>query len=115
MVKITVAFASLMLMCSVVKADWNIYCPDTKEVVYIYKGDFKDFNYSDFIPNPEDGSRMVCPGTQIPLNGFEYFFWKKGYTLPKMAYNAVSLLTKENGEFVWKPYSEDELINILGL
>lgn len=105
-----------------------IYCPETLEPLYettydlstrtgndpVLAEDFKPV--SEYIPQPVNGTRMVCPGTNIPLNGFEYFYWKRGYSLPKLAYQAVSLLTKDKkGNFVWLPYSYEELINILAL
>lgn len=112
----------MLLVCSVACAE-TIYNPLTKEAVYEYKGEItKDtvFKSSDFECLKEEcfPIRMVSPfdiSNGIALDGFDYFMWGRGYILPKKPYPLYTFLVKEGDDFVWKPYSEDEIKNILGL
>ena len=57
------------------------------------------------IPQPQPTDDMVCPLCKAPLNGYEFWFWNKKRDLPKMVYNAITLLTKDkDGNFIWIPY-----------
>src|SRR3990167_2823174 len=107
---------------SAAMAEMEIYCPETKELVYYYKydeieggtavlaSDFRPAN--DIIPQPINGERLVCPGTDIPLNGWEYESWKNGLPMPKFFYYTISLMTKDKeGNFIWVPYLPDLGIN----
>lgn len=97
-------------------AEKEVYCPATKELVYYYKYDVKPgpgetFKASDFRPakegvlQPVEGDYFVCPETDVPMNGFEYWFYERKRSLPKMAFNAVTFLTKdEHGNFIWWPH-----------
>lgn len=49
----------------------------------------------------------VCPRDNAPLNGYKYWFWSRGRSLPKMAYQAETYLIKKNGVYVWYPYEVD--------
>ena len=66
-------------------------------------------NASDFLPaskkisQPKDSERMICPLDGAELNNYLYWFESRGYKKPRMAYSAISLLTKENGEWKWIP------------
>ena len=42
-----------------------------------------------------------------PLNLWEYWAWKEGQPVPKNPLRRVSVLVKENGKFVHKPYHVD--------
>ena len=77
-------------------AETPIYCPETKELVYYYKYENVEpgtiVYASDFrparedIPQPIETDPMVCPGTDIPLNGYVWWFWEKGYPKPRIAH-----------------------------
>ena len=104
---------------STAMAEMEIYCPETKELVYYYKYDEvengRELIPSDFRPADDAipqlinrGARLVCPGTDIPLNGWEYESWKLGLPMPKFFYDAISLMTKDKeGNFIWVPYPPD--------
>ena len=103
-----------------------IYCPDTKELLYYWAFDVvdakadaqikaEDFTPIDGVPSPSPNDPMVCPGTDTPLNGFEFVANRHGINM-RMVYPVVSLLTKtDSGEFVWFPFSEEDIYNTLGL
>ena len=93
-------------------ADMGVYCPKCKRHLYDFKGEVvigqtikaSDFVSVEGVEQPVSGSRMVCPFDSAPLNGWEYWFYEKGREEPRFAFNAVTLLTKdENGEFRWFP------------
>ena len=99
-------------------ADIAIYCPHCHKHLYDYKKDEiprpidgkVQIYAADFIPAssdikaPTEDSEMVCPFDQAPLNGWEYWFWAKKRSLPRMSYPAISLLTKDkDGKFIWLP------------
>lgn len=104
---------SICLLFSIqVYANTDIYCPLKKEHLYTYTGDLKKLNEStekDFIlVGTEEilviNDEMVCPFDKSYLNGYLYWFDSRGYSLPRMAYPAVTILTKVDGEFVWLPW-----------
>jgi len=117
MKKIIFCLAIILLSASTLEAITEIYCPSTRELAYYYLGDlfapvetFKDkpFLQEDFLNldgTPVHG-KSVCPKTEVPINGFEWWFYKRGYNIPKIVYNSgYTFLTKdEEGNFVWKPY-----------
>ena len=92
-------------------ADMGIYCPLCKKHLYDYKGEVvsgkvimaSDFIPTEGVPQPKDTDRIICPFDSAPLNGWEYWFWSRQREQPTFAYQAVTLLTKENGEFKWVP------------
>lgn len=104
----------LFFLSGISFADEPIYCPDCKTYLYDYKGELEhkvhqDFKAKDFIPKegipqPSEHDEMVCPLCKAPLNGYEYWFWKRHRPLPKMVYKAVTLMTKKEGKFCWRPY-----------
>ena len=101
-----------------------IYNPLTKEPVYDYTGDFEDFKRDDFVClPPTEGFKCVPFNLQnprdflnggIPLDGFDFWAWERGYNIPKKPYKIFSFMIKRDGEFVWYPYSLEEINNLMG-
>ena len=93
-------------------ASIDIYCANCKEILYKYEGTLehgsailaKDFYPYGDIPKPVPEDDMLCPKCGAPLNGYEFWFWSRGRPLPKMVYGAITLMTKEDENFIWKPY-----------
>lgn len=93
-----------------------IYCPEGETAVYLYTGPVIEPSthvkaeyftpVERNVPQPTEKDEMVCPGTDVPLNGYEWWFWKRGQPLPRLTFpGAVTLLTKdEQGNFVWWPW-----------
>lgn len=93
-----------------------VYCPETKEAVYEYKGPrirqdtivkaeyFRPLKEG--VKQPTERDAMVCPGMNAPLNGFEWWFWARGRHLPRLTFpGAVTLLTKnDQGDLEWWPW-----------
>lgn len=50
----------------------------------------------------------------LPLDGFDFAAWEVGASLPIKAYRIYTFLVKRRGEFVWVPYSLDEINNLMG-
>jgi len=95
-----------------VSADMTIYCPETKRPLYIYREEMVSgavLMASDFEPvdknvrQPRAADKFNCPICATPLNGWEYWFYKRRLNSPNIVYPAISLLTKEDGKFVWRP------------
>lgn len=123
MFKKTIILLILLNISSIVKSQpfledgtTEIYCPLEKRLLYIYQYPFsiyskitaEDFVAVEGVPQPIDGDRLVCPFDGVPLNGYEYWFYSRGRSLPKMVYAGVTLLSKDkNGNFVWVPYELD--------
>jgi hypothetical protein len=96
-----------------------IYCPEGKTAVYLYTGPVIEAStevkaeyfrpVDENVENPKETDPMNCPGTDVPLNGYEWWFWKRGRPLPKLTFpGAVTLLTKdEQGNFLWWPWELD--------
>jgi hypothetical protein len=99
---LTVIFT--LVLAITVFADIPIYCPKEKIHLYDYlkdeipKGellkawDFKPVNEN--IPQPKESDPMVCPLCGAPLNGYEYWFWSRGRSLPRLIYPAFTFMTK---------------------
>lgn len=107
-------FLLIFLTTFIGRSGSPILCPDTGKIVYYYQGNLNEASTpgvqvkgEDFKPvfgvkQPKQVP-LVCPGTETPLNGFEYWFWARGYEKPKMVYPGYTFLTKENDKSVWKP------------
>ena len=89
----------------------------TKKHLYTYTGKLEELNKStkeDFIfveakeivsVTHSGRGELICPFDKNYLNGYLYWFASRGYSLPKMVYPAVTIMTKnENGDFIWLPY-----------
>ena len=96
-----------------------IYNPITKEPVYEYAGDFQSFKNEDFkcvkevcyqfnINQPKDIQNGIL------LDGFDFWALERGYNIPKKPYKMFSFMIKRDGEFVWYPYSLEEINNLMG-
>jgi len=111
-------------------AGTTIYCPDTKEPIYEYaydlfgKLDGRIISASDFVPigNADiliDGQTIcsaTCPNSNVPIVGFCYWTWKRGYSFPKFPYAIFTFMVKDSdGQFVWAPYSKEEIDNLMGI
>lgn len=100
-----------------VSADMEVYCPFCKEHIYNYKKDTiasneivaaEDFEGVGDILSPDDHDEMICPICGAPINGYEYWFWSRGYQPTRMVFPAVSLYFKNaDGTFEWKPEEVD--------
>lgn len=112
----------------------EIYCPHCHTHLYNYKRIvfFDSENHQivmkaeDFIPvvkgmpQPTEESPFECCYCHAPLNGWQYWFWKRHQNLPKFSTYIVSVMTKdEYGNFKWIPYDinindeGDEMLNTL--
>ena len=112
-------FLSFFLFCSFSYADTgstDIYCTLTKKHLYTYTGDLEELATStdedlifveakSIVVKMHSGNdELVCPFDGSYLNGYLYWFASRGYSLPRMAYHAVTVMTLVDGEFVWRPY-----------
>jgi len=108
--KLTIVLLCL-LFSQLAYADIPIYCPLDQKHLYNYQGDLvsgamihaKDFKPVGGVPEPIENSKMVCPFDFVPLNNYLYWFESRGYEVPRLAYPALSLLTKIDGEWTWVP------------
>jgi len=50
----------------------------------------------------------------IPLDGFDFSAWERGYSFPKKVYKVYTFLVKRRGQFVWSPYNIEEIKNLMG-
>jgi len=89
-----------------------VYCPECKRHLYDFHGEVvsgaimqvSEFTAVEATGDPQASTPMRCEYDDAPLNGYEYWFHSRGLPNPVMAYDGVTLMTKENGEFVYKPY-----------
>jgi len=102
----------------IASAETEIYCAYCEEHVYTYKYNVQRLKES---LNPEDlepandfiryltvRDEFNCPYDEAPLNGYKYFFWKRGLHEPVMVYPAVTVRTKNSdGDWVWSPWELD--------
>lgn len=106
----------LLFLCTPLFADTAIYCPKCKQHVYDYKQEFvkgemlKGESFvlaKDCVPLfgfTIDTENIVCPIDRTPINGWEYWGKQQKFKSFNFAYNAVSVLTKIDGKFVWVPF-----------
>ena len=97
-------------------AETKIHCPKCLTHLYTVLYDIKeasegkrvlsakDIVASKGIPHPEESDRFICPLDQTPLNGYEYWFHKRGLPETRLAYQALTVLTDIDGKLVWYPY-----------
>lgn len=97
-------------------ADIGIYCPKCHRHLYDYTASeltlagmnlTENFKAVDAPREPLPDDAMRCPFDYAPLNGYQFWFWDKGYAEPKMMFQGMTLLTKQGEEFVWSPYPVD--------
>ena len=105
----------------------TIYSPITHVKVYEYVDNItKDtvFKSSDFKCPEDDISYSFCRNFNLyhpvdyanglPLDGFDFWAWEKGRSLPAKVYPIYTFLVKRKDKFVWMPYSKDEISNLMG-
>ena len=104
----------LLLISTNAFAVMPIYCPEEKIHLYDYQKDeiiigdmlkAEDFIPAMDIPQPQEQDPMGCPICEAPLNWYEYQAWVDHQKPPVFHCWAITLLTKEEGEFVWRPYN----------
>lgn len=121
MIKYILAFLLISTPCSAEL----IYNPITKQPVYDYIGDWKEFKSSDFECPETDDIYFVCYPlnlrqaydlrNNVPLDGFDFWAWERGRKLPQRPYTIYTFLIKDaGGNFVWKPYLLEEINNLMG-
>jgi len=108
---ILVSIALYILIFSQMKAcaDEIIICPNCGKQLYRYKSNIVEGEMITAdkaeplgsLPQPKDTDEFVCPYCGAPLNGFEFWFWKRKRPLPKMIYSGGLTVLTING---WKPY-----------
>jgi hypothetical protein len=99
-----------------------IYSPIDFEPLYEYEGEiaedtvFKSEDFSCLFSNCRKMNifHPVDYVNNVPLDGFDFYAWERGWILPKKPYRINTFLVKEGEEFVWKPYSLEEIKNIMG-
>jgi len=105
----------------------TIYSPITKEALYEYQGIInKDtiFKSGDFLCFKSDTADSICRSlnlfhpmdytNSLPIDGFDYWAWERGMSLPNKMYKVYSFLVKRRDNFVWEPYNIDEIKNMMG-
>ena len=118
-----------MFFCSVVGSE-TIYSPITKQPLYEYSGvinentvfkssDFKCYGYDDITYSNDLCRRLnlfhpMDYTNSLPLDGFDYWAWERGHSLPAKPYKIYTFLVKRRGQFVWEPYNIDEISNLMG-
>lgn len=116
-----VEFRLLFLFLLIPSLCWAelIYNPLTKESVYDYNGDYQSFKNEDFkcvkeVCYPFNINQPKDIQNGILLDGFEFWAWERGYNIPKKSYMVFTFMIKQNGEFIWYPYSLEEINNLMG-
>lgn len=100
-------------------ADINIYCAECKKKILVYQKESLPldgvYDKADFVSVSKNkkfeksAEKFICPYDGAPLNGYEYWFWVKGYPAPKMMLSVGTFHVKlKDGKFGWLP-SEVEL------
>lgn len=121
--KIITLFLSTILFCGITYSEeyTEVYCPLCHKHLYRlkYEGklllddlkveNFESISGDEIMPD----NRFLCPIDDAPLNGWEYWAWKRDMNQPKMVYPALTVMIKdENGNFVWFPDDVDIADNI---
>jgi uncharacterized protein YbaR (Trm112 family) len=102
-------------------AETLIYCPECKNALYIVTKDIKkgeQIKASDFVPVndnvpcPKSNTKMVCPLCNSSLNAWVNYMENQGFKSYSMAFNAVSLLTKDkDGKWIYFPFDSPDKTN----
>ena len=101
----------------------TIYSPITKKPLYEYQGIINEdtiFKSGDFRCIEDDSCRILNLfhpldyRTNLPIDGFDYWAWERGYSLPKKPYKIYTFLVKRREQFVWAPYDIGEIKNLMG-
>lgn len=122
-----IKYIILFLLFPIICSAETIYSPITHVKVYEYVGNItKDtvFKSSDFKCPENDISYADCHSLNLyhpvdyanglPLDGFDFWAWEKGRSFPAKVYPIYTFLVKRKGNFVWEPYSKDEISNLMG-
>ena len=104
-----------------------IYSPITHEALYEYQGVINEdtvFKSDDFLCFKSDTPGKHCRQlnlfhpmdytNNLPLDGFDYWAWERGYNIPNKPYKIYTFLVKRREQFVWVPYDIDYISNLMG-
>ena len=101
----------VIVFCSYVSAAeirTKIYCPECHRHIYTYDGEIPlNFKTTDIneknLKGYKKGDKLICKFDQAPINGWEYWFWKRDRLPPKMVYPALAVMIKKDKSFVFYP------------